>query len=99
MPRDDCKDALDNEVVDESQFCAVDNVKETDSCHGDSGGPLQILDSIKKTGKVIGIVSYGDDTKDTGIDCANGDPGIYTNVAYFVDWIESVVWPKIITTN
>jgi len=42
-----------------------------DSCVGDSGGPLVLT----KSGKQIGIVSWG-------VDCADKDhPGVYANVA------------------
>jgi len=52
-----------------------------DSCSGDSGGALV----IKKSGKQVGIVSWG-------IGCAEKDhPGVYTNVAdkEINDFIES----------
>ena len=52
----------------------------TDACQGDSGGPL---------------VAYGDDCQPVqwgivswGIGCALKDkPGVYTNVANYIDWI------------
>lgn len=46
-----------------------------DSCQGDSGGPA-ICDNL-----LTGIVSFG-------YQCARPNrPGIYTNVAYYNDWI------------
>ena len=59
-----------------------------DSCGGDSGGPLMvaettILRGIKiNTYTQIGIVSWGATTCGT-----INEPGIYTNVAYFNEWI------------
>lgn len=50
------------------------------SKQGDSGGPL-ICD-----GKLQGIVSEG------GFPCAEpAQPGIYTNVCKFLDWIQAVI--------
>lgn len=53
---------------------------------GDSGGPLQIFSS-PAMGTVIGVVSFG-------ISCGTSLPSIYTRVAYYMDWIESIVWPN-----
>lgn len=46
-----------------------------DSCMGDSGGPLVI------NGRIAGIISAGE--------CLNPEnPGIYTSVAFFREWID-----------
>ncbi|XP_021939094.1 trypsin-1-like isoform X2 [Zootermopsis nevadensis] len=51
-----------------------------DSCLGDSGGPLQVVDNGMFV--LTGIVSFG-------FGCGKvGYPGIYTNVYYFLDWIK-----------
>ena len=50
----------------------------TDSCQGDSGGPLAC------NGDLAGIVSFG-------IGCGRPQyPGIYTRVAKYTTWIESL---------
>jgi secreted trypsin-like serine protease len=61
--------------VMERQICAI--APTTDSCDGDSGGPL-ILDK-----KLYGIVSWGRG-------CGNASqPGVYTRVAAYEDWIQA----------
>ena len=54
-----------------------------DACSGDSGGPLTCVRDGQPV--LVGLVSWG-------LECANeGEPGIYTNVFPFVDWIEEVI--------
>ena len=63
-------------VVD-SEICAGRGG--ADSCVGDSGGPL-----VDSYGLCVGIVSGG-------FDCASPVfPGVYTEIAYFLDFIKSV---------
>lgn len=73
--------------LNSGQLCAYDPEGKRDSCQGDSGGPLQFTRTNSSLPKVVGIVSFG-------IGCASGIPGIYTRVAYYLDWIESIVWAK-----
>lgn len=58
---------------------------------GDSGGPLVTknfeLTSFKEVYNVIAITSFG---KACGI---SGDPGIYTRVQPYLEWLESNIWP------
>lgn len=73
--------------ISESQYCAYDPEEERDSCQGDSGGPLQYYpDSNSSIATVVGIVSFG-------VTCGTKLPSVYTRVAYYIDWIESIVWP------
>lgn len=70
-----------------TQICAGTKQGIQDTCQGDSGGPLQIVhDNHRCMYSIIGITSYG---QACGI---LGNPGIYTRVFNYVDWIESVVW-------
>lgn len=74
-----CRRAWQNLAFQPSQICAGDVGK--DSCNGDSGGPI-----LMKSGSVwyqVGLVSYGAN------DCGNGLPGVYTRVAYYLDWIRA----------
>lgn len=65
-------------LIKEWEICAgYLGVGGKDSCQGDSGGPLASYNTL------YGIVTWG-------IGCGESDyPGVYTNVAYFRDWITS----------
>ncbi|XP_021181878.3 serine protease snake [Helicoverpa armigera] len=78
--------------LEDHQICAGNLSGGVDTCRGDSGGPLQVqLDlPIVDQGNinyVIGITSFG---KSCG---AKDQPGVYTRVFNFLDWIEDIVWP------
>ncbi|XP_063632205.1 trypsin-like [Cydia splendana] len=71
-----------------TQICYGDHEEKKDTCQGDSGGPLQINNArIHCMYTVIGVTSFG---KYCG---QVGRPGMYTRVAHYASWIESVVWP------
>ena len=61
--------------------------EEKDSCQGDSGGPL-----IKKDNEslvLVGLVSWGPE------ECAHySDPGVFTDIRKYFDWINLVVSGK-----
>ncbi|XP_049300309.1 trypsin-2-like [Anopheles funestus] len=59
----------------QGMICAGNMSGGEDACQGDSGGPLVC------NGLLTGVVSHG-------VDCARpGYPGVYSDVAYFRDWI------------
>ncbi|MEO1660985.1 MAG: trypsin-like serine protease [Pseudomonadota bacterium] len=67
----------------ERVFCARDEVRKT--CVGDSGGPV-IQGNTLEDARLVGIVSWG------GTECTgDGTPGVYTRVASYTEWIESVI--------
>ncbi|XP_077300215.1 CLIP domain-containing serine protease B4-like [Arctopsyche grandis] len=70
-------------IISEGQLCAGGDT-DSDSCAGDSGGPLMIVEYINGVLSMVqhGIVSYGPST--CGI---VGMPGVYTRVSPYVDWI------------
>ncbi|MFZ1108816.1 MAG: trypsin-like serine protease [Rhodomicrobium sp.] len=74
-------------VIGEAQLCSGFEEPNRDSCAGDSGGPL-----VKGAGgavRQVGVVSWG------ASNCA-GVPqsyGVYTRVAAYRQWIESVTGP------
>merc|ERR1719145_315352 len=67
-------------MIADSMLCAGERGK--DSCQGDSGGPMVCYNG-DGSGYLGGIVSWG-------IGCGGLlHPGVYTEVSYFVDWVEA----------
>ncbi|MFN4184266.1 MAG: serine protease [Hyphomonas sp.] len=63
-----------------TQMCA--GAGSTDTCYGDSGGPMTLRQSSGKPVQV-GIVSWG-------VGCGReNSPGVYTRVAGYADWIKA----------
>uniref|UniRef100_A0A0N8CBU4 Putative Clip-domain serine protease n=1 Tax=Daphnia magna TaxID=35525 RepID=A0A0N8CBU4_9CRUS len=86
---DDCNSAYAGDYntnpVKESMMCAGGAPGGIDACQGDSGGPLFTSDAGSFTQH--GIVSWGRG-------CALADyPGVYTQVSYFLDWINTEMMP------
>ncbi|XP_070507056.1 transmembrane protease serine 9-like isoform X2 [Chironomus tepperi] len=84
-----CQDKLIHNIDEESMICYGKHYKAAGPCKGDGGGAL-LLGNDKFsacTYKIIGISSFG------GLKCeAVGVPSVYTNVYYYLNWIESIVW-------
>nr|AEO93271.1 trypsin-like serine protease [Apostichopus japonicus] len=69
----------DGEVTD-NMFCAGLAEGGKDSCQGDSGGPVVVVNT-EGFYEVIGVTSWG-------YGCADAkNPGVYTRVFNYVDWI------------
>eukprot|EP01026_Neomeris_dumetosa_P034032 TRINITY_DN2731_c1_g1_i3.p1 TRINITY_DN2731_c1_g1~~TRINITY_DN2731_c1_g1_i3.p1 ORF type:complete len:520 (-),score=74.17 TRINITY_DN2731_c1_g1_i3:133-1692(-) len=81
------------EINPEKMICFKN--KAQDTCVGDSGGPVVIANDnygITPSGDpkkdiLVGLTSWGPDTTCDGL----GLPGVYNNIATYVDWITSVL--------
>lgn len=71
--------------INENQYCAY-NPNGTSENVGYSGGPLQIIDS--ESAKIVGVLSFNAGTWENRL------PTVYSRVASYLDWIESLVWPN-----
>nr|XP_026492365.1 serine protease persephone-like isoform X2 [Vanessa tameamea] len=91
VPTNVCKRSYQNwlklprEITDE-QICAGDPNGLQDACQGDSGGPMQGLTDSDGYYRLVGVISFGRG-------CGSTEPGVYTRIVKYLDWIESVVWP------
>ncbi|XP_065078602.1 serine protease snake-like [Ochlerotatus camptorhynchus] len=92
LPRKECvaqyaKQRKFKQGIIEEQLC-IGSVREgRDTCQGDSGGPIQVITEPEGCMfHVLGLTSAGSA-------CGIGrSPSIYTRVAGYIDWIESIVW-------
>mgnify|MGYP003729537029 CR=1 FL=1 len=77
----DCNELYEGAVNGDNMFCAGYAHGGIDSCQGDSGGSLIILNDNQPI--AAGIVSWG-------VGCGRqGNYGVYANVASAIDWIKS----------
>lgn len=72
----------------QSQICTFEG-HNNDTCRGDSGGPLQMVEKDIAFSSIVAIVS-------SGYSCGSSLPSIYTKVEDYLDWIEDIVWPMTI---
>lgn len=75
----DCKNVY-KDLLGKSMLCAGIPNSKTNACNGDSGGPLMCK------GTVQGLVSWGT------FPCGQpNDPGVYTQVCKYTDWINKTM--------
>lgn len=75
--------------ISENQYCAYDPDGIKDSCQGDSGGPLQMIGNDTAATRIVAVVSFSGSGS-----CGTKFPSVYTRVATYLGWIESIVWPN-----
>ncbi|KAJ8880945.1 hypothetical protein PR048_017418 [Dryococelus australis] len=74
--------------VTDSMLCAHDQRGIQDTCHGDSGGPLQLLaHDDRDIYYIAGVTIIGSTI------CGGPTPSVYTRVFNYLTWIEDNVWP------
>jgi secreted trypsin-like serine protease len=88
-----CKQAYlaENETITDNMLClsGFSSDDRSDTCSGDSGGPV-FIEADNQATVQTGIVSFGGSTE-TGI-CSNPDlPSVYTRVSNYQDWIKQHV--------
>jgi secreted trypsin-like serine protease len=68
-------------TIADSEICAIKPQSVSNSCYGDSGGPLIVYDRNASAYRQVGVVSWGDR-------CArSGNPNVFARVASFSHWI------------
>ncbi|XP_046382732.1 serine protease snake-like [Ischnura elegans] len=73
--------------IHSKMICAGVRNGSSNTCKGDSGGPLQAPKSGKCQYSIYGIVSHERL-------CFSADkPSIFTKISAHIEWIESIVWP------
>mmetsp|Transcript_4112 Transcript_4112/g.8748 ORF Transcript_4112/g.8748 Transcript_4112/m.8748 type:complete len:363 (-) Transcript_4112:114-1202(-) len=70
--------------ITDDMMCAQALRPGTDTCTGDSGGPLFIRGRSEEYDVQVGVTSFG-------IECAEDYPGAYTSVSSHFDYIASVI--------
>ncbi|MDM8525452.1 serine protease [Desulfococcaceae bacterium HSG8] len=78
-----CRESYSNEEITDNMLCAGYSEGGTDTCSGDSGGPLIVQEG--DTWRLAGITSWGDGCGEPGY------YGVYTRVSQFIDFIYEYV--------
>jgi len=89
IPKYVCNSSLFyDKIIGPGMICAGFIEGETDSCGGDSGGPLTF--NFNQSQYLLGLVSWG-----ASAACAQAHrPGVYTDLTYFNAWVEQEIYEQ-----
>ncbi|XP_050421364.1 uncharacterized protein LOC126833845 [Adelges cooleyi] len=94
VPEADCNqsygvsETLSRGILSDKQICYNYDENEVNTCLGDTGGPLQIKNTLYGNMYTqIGITSFGKY-------CTESEtPSVHTRISNYIKWIEQIVWP------
>lgn len=96
MPLEKCQESYEGVTLSDLQLCAKsyrEDLLEQDTCYGDSGSPLQYMNTnfssdghTYQVPTIVGLTSFG-------IGCAFGHPSVYVKVSKYIEWMETVIKP------
>ncbi|XP_037791266.1 trypsin-like, partial [Penaeus monodon] len=79
-----CRKAYPDHPLTDNHFCAGNKRGTSDTCAGDSGGPL-MCEGEQGRWTVHGVTSFGEGCGD------HGKYGVYTKVANYLGWIKKII--------
>lgn len=88
-----CQRVLETSLPSDTIVCAMSKSGISDSCHGDSGGPLFSI-SPKNEYALVGLVSFGTSCarlREAFLVVPTQYPAIHTRVFYYRQWIQDTV--------
>uniref|UniRef100_A0A8C9DTE9 Atrial natriuretic peptide-converting enzyme n=1 Tax=Prolemur simus TaxID=1328070 RepID=A0A8C9DTE9_PROSS len=93
IPLEQCQSYFDMKTITSRMICAGYESGTVDSCMGDSGGPL-VCERPTGQWTLFGLTSWGSVcfSKVLG-------PGVYSNVSYFVKWIQRQIYIQTFLLN
>ncbi|XP_016063186.1 PREDICTED: atrial natriuretic peptide-converting enzyme [Miniopterus natalensis] len=86
IPLEQCQSYFDTKAITTRMICAGYESGTVDTCMGDSGGPL-VCEQPGGQWTLFGLTSWGPVCFSTVV-----GPGVYSNVSYFVEWIERQIY-------